>query len=246
MNPYESLKLVEEYLLFHYGAAEEILPYPDGPVAALGFAERSVTQMLDTRIRRRRALDLGCAVGRSAFELSKFCDSVIGIDFSNSFVEVAERLRGGERVAYRRLEEGTIATPLEASMPEAASPESISFEVGDAMDLRADLAQFDLVHAANLICRLSEPEKLLERLPDLVSQGGELILTTPCTWLGEFTKPEHWPAGRTIDWLGDALRSHFELVRTVDLPFLIREHARKFQWSVAQGSLWQRLCVGST
>jgi hypothetical protein len=32
----------------------------------------------------------------------------------------------------------------------------------------------------------------------------------------------------------------FNLVTTKDLPFLIREHARKFQWSVAQASIWQR------
>ena len=32
----------------------------------------------------------------------------------------------------------------------------------------------------------------------------------------------------------------FERVRVLDLPFLIREHARKFQWSVAQASVWIR------
>jgi hypothetical protein len=26
-----------------------------------------------------------------------------------------------------------------------------------------------------------------------------------------------------------------------DLPFLLREHARKYQWSVAQASLWRRI-----
>jgi hypothetical protein len=30
------------------------------------------------------------------------------------------------------------------------------------------------------------------------------------------------------------------LVAAKDLPFLIREHARKFQWSVAQASLWKK------
>jgi hypothetical protein len=25
-----------------------------------------------------------------------------------------------------------------------------------------------------------------------------------------------------------------------DLPFLIREHARKFQWSVAEATIWRR------
>jgi hypothetical protein len=98
-----------------------------------------------------------------------------------------------------------------------------------------------LVHAANLICRLSEPRKLFKRLPELVVPGGTLVLTTPCTWLGEFTPPENWPEGRTIDWLQRELEGGFELIRTQDLPFLIREHARKFQWSVAQGSCWRRL-----
>ena len=80
MNPYETRKLVEEYLLFHYGRADEVLPYPDGPVGALGFAVRSVTETLEVGNGRERALDLGCAVGRSSFELSKFSEQVIGID----------------------------------------------------------------------------------------------------------------------------------------------------------------------
>ena len=240
MNPYETNKLVEEYLLFHYGSPDEVLPYKDGPTGALGFAVRSVTEMLDVDSPRSRALDLGCAVGRSSFELSKFCGEVIGIDYSKAFVEAAARLQRGENVVYRRLEEGSVSTELQARLPENAKGDVVSFECGDAMDLRADLGQFDLVHAANLICRLSEPQKLLVRLPELVRSGGELVLTTPCTWLGEFTPPENWPAGKTIDWLVAELGGAFDLVETRDLPFLIREHARKFQWSVAQGSLWRR------
>lgn len=240
MNPYETPKLVDEYLLFHYGEPAEILPYPDGPVAALGFAQRSVTEMVDVSRTRARVLDLGCSVGRSSFELSKFSTSVLGVDYSKAFIEAAERLRIGESLDYRRLEEGGVTTSLHAQVPTGANPDRISFEAGDAMALRQDLGKFDLVHAANLICRLREPRQLLDRLPDLVEHGGELVLTTPCTWLGEFTPPENWPTGRTIDWLEDELAGAFELQRTQDLPFLIREHARKFQWSVAQGSLWRR------
>lgn len=240
MNPYETRKLVEEYLLFHYGRADEVLPYPDGPVGALGFAVRSVTEMLEVGNGRERALDLGCAVGRSSFELSKFSEQVIGIDYSQAFVEVAKKIGRGESVPYERLEEGALSTPLEATAPEGARLEVVEFEVGDAMALRSDLGSFDLVHAANLICRLTEPRRLLGRLPQLVRPGGELVLTTPCTWLGEFTPPENWPEGRTIDWLEGELGPQFDLIQTRDLPFLIRETARKFQWTVAQGSLWRR------
>ena len=108
------------------------------------------------------------------------------------------------------------------------------------MFLREELGSFDRVHAANLICRLTEPRLFLERLPDLVTSGGELILATPCTWLGEFTPPEFWPEGSTLDWLQDHLHASFELQFEKDEPFLIRETARKFQWTKSQLSKWVR------
>ncbi len=239
MNIYETPRLLDEYLLFHYAAAEEILPHPAGPADALHFAVRTVVENVPaTPV--DRALDLGCAVGRSAFELSRFCGAVVGIDFSHAFVAAAERLQRGEAVAYRRHDEGHLFTDLVANLPPGSRPERVRFEQGDAMALRADLGDFDLVHAANLLCRLPEPARLLGRLPALVRPGGRLVITTPCTWLGEFTPPEHWPAGSTLEWLRGHLGGHFTLEAVRDQPFLIREHARKYQWSVAQASVWRR------
>ncbi|MGI8603260.1 MAG: putative 4-mercaptohistidine N1-methyltransferase [Verrucomicrobiales bacterium] len=239
MNVYETERLLDEYLLFHYGTVEEILPFPGGPVDALHFPVRSVMENLPAT-RRERALDLGCAVGRSSFELSRFCDSVVGIDSSERFIDVAERLRRGERVNYRRHEEGDLFTELEAVRPEHSRSDRVRFEVADAMALPEGLGGFDAVHAANLICRLTEPQKLLDRLPSLVRLGGVLVLTTPCTWLEEFTPPERWPQGTTLDWLKSHLADHFSLEAVRDQPFLIREHARKFQWSVALATVWMR------
>ena len=68
-NLYESRRLLDEYLLFHYGSPEEVLPWDFGPAEALGFPVRTVTAFVDSSP-VDRALDLGCAVGRSAFELS--------------------------------------------------------------------------------------------------------------------------------------------------------------------------------
>jgi putative 4-mercaptohistidine N1-methyltranferase len=205
----------------------------------LGFAVRTVTENLPG-MPVRRALDVGCAVGRSAFELSIFCESVIGIDFSAAFIEAATRLRNEGALAYDRLEEGVVTTALVARVPEGARPSHVVFETGDATRLRDDLGDFDIVHAANLICRLPSPRSFLQRLPGLVTPGGTLVLTTPCTWLGEFTPPENWPDGPTLDWLRRELEPEFELRSTKDMTFLIRETARKFQWSVAQVSVWTR------
>lgn len=239
MNIYETRRLLDEYLLFHYGAPHEVLPWEEGPKSALGFAVRTVTELADFSRKPQTALDLGCAVGRSSFELAKHAVSVIGIDYSHSFVDAAAQLLGAD-LPYQRVDEGAATTALVASAPADSPRDRVTFEQGDAMHLREDLGRFDLVHAANLLCRLTDPALLIARLPELVKPGGQLLLTTPCTWLEEFTPKGNWPTGSTRDWLKQELSAHFELDLEKDLPFLIREHARKYQWSVALGTRWIR------
>lgn len=237
---YETDKLLAEYLLFHFGTDAEILGeggvWPAGMREALGFAVRTPQWFSEGRV--ARALDLGCAVGRSAFEMAKTADEVIGIDFSHSFIRAAETLRAGGVLAYERLEEGRVKTRLEARVPLA--PGGLYFQQGDAMDLPGEMEAFDRVHAANLICRLPEPGRLLKRLPDLVKPGGELVLATPCTWLEDFTPVGNWPENDTLGWLQGWLEPDFSLMRQGEEPFLIRETARKFQWTRSMMTLWKR------
>lgn len=239
---YESEKLLSEYLLFHYGAAEEILPRvmnaPAGMRDALGFPKRTVSAFSTGEA--SRGLDLGCAVGRSTFEMARSCAEVIGIDFSHAFICAAESLRRGETLTYHRLDEASLSTPLEARAPEGIDAGHIRFLQGDATDLPADIGCFDRVHAANLLCRLPEPARLLDRMPSLVAEGGELVLATPCTWLEEFTPRGNWPTGGTLDWLKEKLAPDFSLMGTSEEPFLIRETARKFQWTLSLLSVWRR------
>lgn len=235
---YETEKILAEYLLFHYGSAEEVLGWPGGPAEALDFPLRTVGYFTGGEV--ERSLDVGCAVGRSAFELSCTSEEVIGIDFSAAFISAAQKLARGDHLNYQRLEEAEIVSNLTATLPSGAMAERVSFETGDAMNLRESLGSFDRVHAANLVCRLPEPRKFLNQLSDLVKPDGELVLATPCTWLEEFTSQENWPQGRTLDWLKKELEGNFELLETANEPFLIRETARKFQWTVSLVTKWRR------
>jgi len=239
---YESRRLLSEYLLFHYGAVDEILPsdrvWPSGMAAALDFPCRTVARFSPGRI--SRGLDLGCAVGRSTFEMARLCDHVLGIDYSQAFITAAESLRRGETVEYDRPEEGRLHTRLLARAPAGIPAQRLTFRQGDAMNLDSNLGTFERVHAANLLCRISEPQRLVERLPSLVAPGGELVLATPCTWLEEFTPMENWPSGTTFDWIESLLAGFFVLQSRQEEPFLIRETARKFQWSSSLVTLWRR------
>lgn len=245
-NIYESDRLVREYLLFHYGTAEENLPWPAGPRDALGFAARLVEELLDVPSLPpdARALDVGCSVGRSSFELARHCREVLGIDYSRAFVAAATKVGVEGSLGYEITIEGDRTAKTVARLPQDIDASRVAFEAGDAMELREDLGSFDVVLGANLICRLPDPHRFLARLPALVRPGGQLLLTTPFSWLEEYTPRENWIGGRgdtsSADVLTELLAPSFELRLAKDIPFLIREHARKFQWSVAWGTRWVR------
>lgn len=245
---YEAATILSEYLLFHYGTASQLMPWAHGPHEALNFPLRCVEETFEPSLLPSdgaRILDLGCAVGRSTFELSRYGTEVIGIDYSRQFIVTAEQLAEGKTIPYRIHETGSWFTDAVAEAPSGVRREAVRFEVGDAHALRADLGTFDLVVACNLLCRMTEPQRLLKRLDTLVRAGGQLVLTTPHTWLEAFTPPENWLAAKnghqvSTAALEKALGSGFELTRQVDLPFLIREHRRKFQWSVAEATVWRK------
>jgi len=245
MNPYESDELLKQYLVFHYASTDEQFPYPFGGADGLGFPERCVSEGIDKTLvpNRAQALDLGCSVGRSSFELARFCDKVIGIDYSQSFIDAANRLKTDERHPATRLDEGSAKTAFSIEVAAEIDRSHVQFEQGDAQDIRSDIGQFDIVIACNLICRLPEPMRLLNRLPELIKPGGQLLITTPFTWLEEYTPSENWLGDGAQDsfaGLKVALEPQFTLSKQWNMPFLIREHARKFQYSIAQASRWIR------
>lgn len=247
---YETDKALSEYLLFHYGLTKELVPAVLGEIGALDFSVRCVNECLDqSRISpSARALDLGCAVGRATFELARFCKSVIGIDFSQNFITAADYLKAHGSISFECIDEGELTRSCRAIVPPGIDRTRVKFETGDAQALRSNLGTFDVILMANLIDRLRDPRKCLSLLPHLLKQGSQLILISPYTWMVGYTPLENWLGGftqdgrpiRTLETLKEILSPNFELANLKNLPFVIREHARKFQFSVAEASVWLR------
>jgi len=154
------------------------------------------------RKKRARALDLGCAVGRSSFELGRHFDEVVGIDFSERFISSAENMGKKRAVTVRVPREGSAIDELRLELPADLQTDRVRFERGDACVLRADLGTFDFVLMANLIDRLPDPARCLARLPDLVSTEGWIVITSPYTWLEEYTPRDKWLMEGEGDTLG--------------------------------------------
>lgn len=247
---YETDRAVSEYLLFHYAMGAALLPGAIVSSRALHFPVRCVKECLGVQRlpKNARALDLGCSVGRSSFELARNCTEVIGIDHSNHFITTANHLKKNGSFLFGCIEEGELVRPCSAVVPRAIKRDRVSFEQGDATKLRRDLGTFDVILMANLLDRLKEPRKCLAQLPRLLKPSGQLIITSPYTWLVQYTPRKNWLGGflrgsnpvKTFDALKTILSPDFKLVRRRDLPFLIREHARKFQLGVAEATVWLR------
>jgi len=250
MSYYETERALSEYLLLHFGTPERLLPYNFGPAGALDFPVRCVTECLDVaRLpAKARALDLGCAVGRSSFELARHCWEIRGIDYSHRLITAARHLQEYGSLDFCYPEEGDLTLSSRAVVPAEIDRKRVTFETGDAEDLPPGLGRFDVVLMANLIDRLREPRRCLRQLPGLIKPNGQLILASPYTWLTEFTPRENWLGGfarngqpvKSFETLKEILEPDFRLILRKDLPFLIREHARKFQWGVAEATVWVR------
>ena len=258
-NVYESDQYVSEYLAFHYGQrAEGYLPYSPGPQFALDYVARVGNKCRGLVLRdppaggasRTRALDLGCAVGGASFEMARTFDEVVGVDSSQAFVDCCEELRARGEKAYARREEGRVFSDHVATVDAGVDRGRCRFRRGDACDLPGDLGQFDCVLLSNLLCRLPDPYACLAQLAGLTRPGGHVVVTSPFSWLEGFTAPANWLGGgawgsgaRGRDRLREVMCAQgcFELVEEDDVPFLIREHARKYQLVYSHCAVFRRL-----
>ncbi len=242
---YETDAAVSQYCEAHYGKTYFDVPNFPARCAAVCF------QYAQGRP-RLKALDLGCAVGRAAFELAKEFELVTGIDFSARFIRVALQLKEKGNAYYELIEEGEVVSYHEArlaGMRLDRAAQRVEFFQGDATNLKPQFTAYDLILAANLLDRLYDPKRFLETIHERLNPGGLLVITSPYTWLEEFTKKENWLGGfrkggepcMTFEGMSDLLAPHF-ILRDVpqNVEFVIRETRRKFQHTVAELTVWER------
>ena len=243
---YETDKLLTEYAEFHYG--DTYFGVPNFPVE---LARIAIAAMGNRPA--QKALDLGCASGRSTFELAQHFDHVTGIDFSARFIGQGVQLAETGILRYTLKDEGDLVSYKEstlASLGLDAVKSKVEFYQGDACNLKPTYTGYDLILAANLIDRLYEPSKLLTTIHERIIKGGLLMITSPYTWLEEHTKKEEWVGGfkedgenvSTLDGLKKLLSSHFKLIQGPQaLPFVIRETRRKFQHTLSEVTIWEKI-----
>ena len=243
-NPYTTDSIISQYC--HFGWGENALGVENYPAKCASLA---LAYMKDKP--KKKAFDIGCAIGRSTFELARGFDEVIGVDFSARFVQEAEALKQNAVLRYTMPIEGELENFYEVNLSTFnldKERKKVSFWQADACNLKPLYKGFDLIFGGNLIDRLYDPKKFLDSLAVRLNDKGLLILTSPYTWQEESTPKEKWIGGyrrdgenvTTLQGLEEILGSDFRLLDTQDVPFVIQETARKHQYTVAHMTVWEK------
>ncbi|KAF8296747.1 putative methyltransferase domain containing protein [Trypanosoma cruzi] len=279
---YKSELCARQYMEFHYtpsrtSYAQRLRTISESFDFPQRMAQKFKEFFPEAKNEQTRALEIGCATGASVLEMSKYFDSVIGVDYSEIFIHFAQEvLRENSvphvsRVSFGAVDQGDIEVTRHVRLSHGLFPKRCQFFWGDAMNLlgggggaKANLVGrhssryddvswyqvpagelFDGVLVSNILCRVSDPRKLLDTLPRLLRKGGILVLASPYSWSDGITPKSKWIGGlpdgpRSEDVVKEILMKNFELLNETDEAFLIRDHVRRYQLGFSHCTVWRR------
>ncbi len=101
-------------------------------------------------------LDYGCATGNVSIEIANNVKEIYGIDISSKMINEAKRKANELKI------------------------KNIDFTQSTIFDERFKKESFDVILAFNIILHLDDTQKIMQRINELLKQGGFLISVTSC------------------------------------------------------------------
>lgn len=200
-----------------------------------------------------RVLDIGCATGRTTFELACEFNEVMGLDTSARLIRFGTELKEHGVARYTAVEEGENVSYHEVKLADLRLPPGcgrVDFQQADACNLKPIYKDYDLVVAENIIERIYSPRRFLGMIHERINPGGLLVIASTYAWDHEVAEMPEWLGGyrdatgepvRAIDSLHECLDPNFTLEgKPADLPFFLRETARVFKYCVSEVTVWRR------
>lgn len=186
-NKYETHQVLSSYLWSHYG---DLMKEEDH----IG-AYRAWSNAVD--FSGGLAVDVGCAVGRFALELSEKHRAVVGLDVSLLFISTARRLLKEGELRVKLYEEGLITREKKFSLVPSWHPERTEFIIADALNLPFKSDVISTVSSLNVVDKVPDPLKHLTEMNRVASHSNaQLILSDPFSWSVEASPVEAWLGGK--------------------------------------------------
>jgi uncharacterized protein YbaR (Trm112 family) len=186
-NRYETGPVISSYLWSHYG---DLLKDEDASDAYLRWAGlMGKTSGF--------CLDIGSAVGRFTFEMSKKSGFVVGIDSSISFVRIARELMTNRRINISLIQEGKIMRDAMLILPQDWEIGNVEFIVADALALPFCSGAFSSLSSLNMIDKVPVPIRHLTEMNRAAKKKeAQLLFSDPFSWSEDVAKEEDWLGGK--------------------------------------------------
>jgi len=142
-------------------------------------------------------IDIGCSVGRTAFELAKrYQGLTLGIDINFSMLKVAQKaLREG--IVQYPLKRIGIVYDRQEFKTELEYSHLVDFWACDALVLPFAEDSFGFACGLNVFDSVSSPLDLLASINHLLKPAGRGLLATPFDWSPAATPLETWVGGHS-------------------------------------------------
>ncbi|MEV9498863.1 5-histidylcysteine sulfoxide synthase [Aliarcobacter butzleri] len=217
-NFYESDESISSYCDLYYGKDKLYTNYVD------------LLRPYLKDLKNSKALDLGCCVGRTSFELAKIYDEVLGIDFSANYINIGVKLKLYDFVNYKIKKEDKTFEERAISLKDfdlEKVKDKVSFMQGDACNLKEIYKDFDLIFYSSLIDKLYYPKKFLEDVSRRINKNGFFVFLSSHNWFNEHINENN-------------LFLKFELLDKIEVSSFIKMKNKNYENKTLLMSIWRK------
>ncbi|MDN5060502.1 5-histidylcysteine sulfoxide synthase [Aliarcobacter butzleri] len=217
-NFYESDESISSYCDLYYGKDNLYTNYVD------------LLKPYLKDLKNSKALDLGCCVGRTSFELAKIYDEVLGIDFSANYINIGVKLKLYDFVNYKIKKEDKTFEERAISLKDfdlEKVKDKVSFMQGDACNLKEIYKDFDLIFYSSLIDKLYYPKKFLEDVSRRINKNGFFVFLSSHNWFNEHINENN-------------LFLEFELLDKIEVSSFIKMKNKNYENKTLLMSIWKK------
>lgn len=207
-------------------------------------------------IATNKLLNLGCGVGRAAYELAPYFDKIDAIDFSAQTIQHAVMLQQQGIVRYTTINEGEIVDfhQLKLSdvlLSDSQSPacgKNILFSQGDASNLKQKFNQYNIVLIDRVLENCYQPKQVLANIIERLLPNSLLVIATSYCFDESITARENWLGGIKVngenvtgfDGLQNQLGEYFTLEDQQELAIINKINRRQFFTTSIDVTVWKK------
>lgn len=249
---YETDPDVVPFCELHYGRPKGVIPVGEDYPRQL--AEEVLKHVQAAGGATGRALELGCAVGRTTFELAKVFDHVTGLDFTARKIRIGVEMVDKGYTQWQIASEGDIVDFEQAALKDLGFGDAVRGKVeflqADPANVKSLFKGYDLIVINGVLEESYNPAAFLETVHERLNDGGLLAIACSNHWTEARTKRENWLGGfkdktgencSTLQGLKRILGGRFDLLEaSMALPRSLRSDARVYDFRLMQGSIWRK------